>query len=262
MRPYLENKPKLIYKSAHMSSYDFPSHLHNNVEIAYCFEGTQGIRIGDGEYTLSAGDAAVIFPNVPHEYFKTADVAARSVSLICSTKLVEQMLPEVVTKYPLSPFVSSKQCSDRLALAAEGIYAAEDGGAQMLGWTYIALSELLGAMTLVSQGGDLELPSRVVAYIDENFKEDLSLEHIAKVFGYHPSYIAHVFCDQLKFSFRRYLGAVRAEYAAEQIRTTKKSLTEIAYDSGCNSLNTLCRCFKNHFSMTPTQYKQKIKKKG
>jgi YesN/AraC family two-component response regulator len=102
----------------------------------------------------------------------------------------------------------------------------------------------------------------VVAYIDETFKEPLTIDYIAKVFGYHPSYIAHVFCDQLKISFRTYLGAVRAEYAAAEIRTTQKSLTEIAYESGCNSLNTFCRCFKKHFSMTPSQYKKSINNKN
>ena len=35
-----------------------------------------------------------------------------------------------------------------------------------------------------------------------------------------------------------------------------KSLTEIAFDNGFNSLNTFCRCFKKHFSCTPSEYKK------
>jgi YesN/AraC family two-component response regulator len=171
------------------------------------------------------------------------------------------VFPDIITKYPTDAFIPSSLVTDNAALAFEGVARSGDE-AKMIGWIYIALSDLLGSLNLVSRDGDRELPARVVAYIDENFKEPLTIDYIAKVFGYHPSYIAHVFCDQLKISFRTYLGAVRAEYAAAEIRTTQKSLTEIAYESGCNSLNTFCRCFKKHFSMTPSQYKKSINNKN
>lgn len=261
MKPYLENKSKQIYTSVRKSSYNFPSHFHNNVEVTYCLCGAQRVAVGEQEYLLGAGDAVVIFPNVAHAYFKTEVAPTQCISIICNTKLLADMFPELVTKFPLDPFVPAARSSDKLALAFEGI-AATDSEAELLGWLYIALSVLLGRMPLAAERGDPDLPSKIIAYIDENFKEDLTIDQLAKAFGYHPSYIAHVFCDQLKISFRRYLGAARAEYAATLIHTSQKSLTEIAYESGCNSLNTLCRYFKMHFSMTPTQYKQSLKETG
>ena len=261
MRPYLENKIKPIYKNIREHSYDFPSHFHNNLEIAYCFYGEQRIKVAEREYSLRSGDAIVIFPNVPHEYFQAEGIETKSISLVCNTKLFSEVFTDIVTKYPTDAFIPSSRISENAALAFNCV-ASSDDEAKMIGWTYIALSDLLSELNLVSHGGDRELPARVVAYIDENFKEPLTIDYIARVFGYHPSYIAHVFCDQLKISFRTYLGAVRAEYAAVQIRTTQKSLTEIAYDSGCNSLNTFCRCFKRHFSMTPSEYKRRINNKN
>lgn len=257
MLPYLENKSMLIYKSVKKSSYNFPSHFHSNLEIVFCFYGKQKISVGDKEYILSGGDAAIIFPNTPHEYFTVTDEKTYMISVICNTKLLSELLPDTITKHTQEPYLPSSELSDNVRLAFEGI-AAADSEAQILGWTYIALSELLNKLPLESRHGDRDLPARVVKYIDENFKEDLTIEHLSHFFGYHPSYIAHVFCDQLKISFRTYLGAVRSEYAAAQIRTTQKSLTEIAYDSGYNSLNTFCRCFKKHFGMTPSQYKKSI----
>ena len=260
MKPYLENKSKLIYRSVNHLSYDYPSHFHNNLEIAFCFYGKQKIRIGEKEYILNAGDSVVIFPNITHEYFKITDEETSNISLICHTKLLSELLPDTVTKYANEPYIPASKVSEKIALAFESITKCENE-AQMLGWTYIALAELMEKLTLESRGGDRDLPARVVSYIDENFKEPLTIETLSHTFGYHPSYMAHVFCDQLKISFRSYLGAVRAEYAAAQIRTTQKSLTEIAYDSGCNSLNTFCRCFKKHFGMTPSQYKKSINKR-
>ena len=255
MRPYFENKSSLIFKTKKDHSYNYPSHFHNNLEAAFCFSGKQGIQIGDKRYILNSGDAIIIFPNMPHEYFEADEPCTQSISIICNTKLLAEILPDTVTKYAEDPFIPCSRISEKTALAFENIFETDDE-AQMLGWTYIAISELLSTMTLVTHSVDKELPARIIKYIDDNFKEDLTIEHLSHAFGYHPSYIAHVFSDQLKISFRTYLGAVRAEYAAAQIRTTQKSLTEIAYDSGCNSLNTFCRCFKKHFGMTPSQYKK------
>ena len=120
----------------------------------------------------------------------------------------------------------------------------------------IALSDLLKKVDLVPLSNSAELPSQIVSYVNDNFKEPLTIKSISKVFGYHPSYIAHLFCDRLKIPFRTYLGALRCEYASTQIKTTEKSLTEIAFDSGFNSLNTFCRAFKKHLGKTPSQYKK------
>ena len=257
MRPYLENKTKPIWKSMREFSYDFPSHFHNNLEITFCFSGEQKISIGEKEYVLKKGDAAIIFPNTPHEYFKINESPARIVSIMCNTKILSETFPDIISKYPVNPHISADCVSPNIVLGFEGI-AATTENAQMIGWTYIILSDVLRLVELESLDGDRELPSRIVDYIDKNFKEPLTIEYISKAFGYHPSYIAHLFCDQLKIPFRTYLGAVRAEYAATQIRTTQKSLTEIAYDSGYNSLNTFCRGFKKHFGQTPSEYKKNI----
>ena len=261
MRPYLENKTKTIWKSMREFSYDFPSHFHNNLEMTFCFSGEQKICIGEKECILREGDVAVIFPNTPHEYFKTNDAPARVVSIMCNTKILSETFPDIISKYPVNPHITAEKVSKNIELGFEGIAASVEN-AQMIGWTYIILSDVLHIVELESLDGDRELPARIVDYIDKNFKEPLTIEYISKAFGYHPSYIAHLFCDQLKIPFRTYLGAVRAEYAATQIRTTQKSLTEIAYDSGYNSLNTFCRGFKKHFGQTPSEYKKNIADKN
>ena len=261
MRPYLENKPRSIWKSIREFSYDFPSHFHNQLEVTFRFFGEQKIRVGEETFFLKAGEAAIVFPNTPHEYFKTNDKPAKIVSVMCNTKLLSEMFPDITTKYPINPRISAENVSHNVKIAFEGIASTTDS-AQMLGWAYIALSDLMKTLEFKPAEGNPELPAKIISYIDENFKEPLTINYIAKEFGYNPSYIAHLFCDQLKIPFRTYLGAVRAEYAASQIRTTQKSLTEIAYESGCNSLNTFCRCFKKHFGQTPSEYKKNINEKN
>lgn len=258
MYPYFEKNSKNIFISHQKTTYSFPSHFHNYLEISFCISGIQNIKIGEKIYTLKKGDALVIFPNTVHEYIEydsLCDEPTEIVALICNTKLLAENLPDIITKYPRNPFVEANLISEDTALAFQKI-TTQSNDIEMIGWAYIILSNLLRVLELTPMKGNLDLPSKIVAYIDENFKEDLTINSISKAFGYHPSYIAHLFCDRLKIPFRTYLGAIRSEYASSQIRATEKSFTEIAYESGYNSLNTFCRCFKKHFSQTPSQYKK------
>ena len=258
VNPYFEVTPKNIFISHVKKTYNFPAHFHSYLEISFCISGMQNVRVGKKVYTLKKGDAIAIFPNTIHEYIECDSLCnepTEIVAIICNTKLLDENIPDVITKYPRNPFINANVISENTALAFRKI-TMRNNDIEMIGWTYIILSNLLCVLDLIPTEGNLELPSKIVSYIDENFKEELTISHIAKVFGYHPSYIAHLFCDRLKIPFKTYLGNVRSEYAASQIRTTEKSLTEIAYESGYNHLNTFCRCFKKHFSQTPSQYKK------
>ena len=131
--------------------------------------------------------------------------------------------------------------------------------AEIAGWTYIVLSEIIKEDNLepVKKLDDFSLAPTLVEYINRNFQKPLTIKFLSKEFGYSESYIAHIFCDRLKIPFRTYLGDVRSEYAANLIKTTGKSLTEIAYECGYENLNTFCRCFKKKFGATPSEYRKK-----
>ena len=258
MRPYFEKHPSLIYISHLKKTYNFKSHFHNNLEIVFCFSGAESIKIDDTFYTLKKGDAAIIFPNTVHEYLECAEgknTETEILAVIFDNKLISGIIPDISSKYTENPIVKSDFVSEDARLAFSKIPNAEND-ASLLGWTYIVLSELLKVVPVSHLNRDFDLPPKIIEYINKSFKEPLTITHIAGVFGYSPSYIAHIFCDQLKIPFRTYLGAVRSEYAANLIRTSQMTLTEIAYDSGYQSLNTFCRCFKKHFGLTPSQYKK------
>ncbi|MBO5060479.1 MAG: helix-turn-helix transcriptional regulator [Clostridia bacterium] len=260
MRTYFENNIAKIYISHKKESYYFESHFHNKLEIAYCVSGFQNIKIGNTLYTLKKGDAVIIFPNVVHEYIKyDAEPQAETecIALISETDFFTGIIPDLITKRPKTPFINAELISADSALAFEKMTTAE-GETELLGWTLIALSSIVKSLHLipVKESDGFSLAPNLISYINANFQKPLTIKYLGKEFGYSTSYIAHIFYDQLKIPFRTYLGAVRSEYAANLISTTNKSLTEIAYECGYNSLNTFCRCFKKHFSKTPSEYKK------
>ncbi len=259
MNPYFEKKSRRIFLSHFCESYNFPSHFHSYFEITCCLKGNQKVKIGEKTYTLTDGDIIAIFPGNVHEYIKCSDCSESEtevISIICDTGLLSVSCPDIVTKNCEIPYVKSSDVPKETMLGFSKILLA-DSEISLIGWTHIILSGVLKKLTLKETQSHQELPERIISYIESEFREPLTINHIARVFGYHPSYIAHLFSDTLKIPFRTFLGLVRCENASQHIKKGEKSLTEIAYESGFGSLNTFCRCFKKHFNMTPSEYKKR-----
>ncbi len=263
MHPYFEGLTEDVYFHYHDCSYDYPPHFHNKIELFYCFEGIRAKRVGEVEYVLQAGEALVIFPNIAHEtLIMSGDEHTKSISVICKTEFFSSLLPDFATKRPVNPVIPAEKISQKTIHAFTQMCQAKNS-AEVLGWTLIALSDLVQQLELkpIKNQDGFSLAPRLIEYINENYQKPLSINYLARVFGYSASYITHVFYEQLKVPFRAYLTAVRAEHAAELMLTSNKNLTEIAFESGFNSLNTFCRCFKKRFDMTPSEYKKAIQNK-
>jgi len=260
---YFENRNDEIYTSYYDDVHSFKSHFHNKLEIAHCLSGVQKVKIGEQLFTMKKGDSVIIFPNIIHEYVSCEPLKnenTQCICLICNTGLLTKNIPQLITSAPKYPFIESKRISENVRLSFQKMLDIKNTF-ELTGWAYIAISELMERIELMplNDSSDLKLAPKIVSYIHENFKKPLTLKYLSKEFGYSSSYIAHIFCDRLKVPFRTYLGAVRCEYVAEQIKNTDKSLTEIAFEAGYDSLNTFCRCFKKHFNKTPSQYKKELK---
>lgn len=236
------------------SPFSYSSHFHDLLEIAYCFSGKQMVTVGSASYELESGDAILIFPYTMHEYSSNSQTI--STAILCNINTPSRLFPELLTSVPASPVIRAKNVSKKAALAFSEILESSTT-LEKLGWAYIILSELINKVEL-SERKTLEVPDLLVSiieYINENFAEQLSISSLAKKFAYSQSYIAHLFCDQLKMPFKTYLNSVRCEHAANQLIYTKKSIAVIALESGYNSINTFCRCFKTRFNQTPSQYR-------
>ncbi len=252
-----------IYAAYHEGPHGYASHIHHKLEIVYCFEGCRTRRIGDTLYRLKPGEALIIFPNVTHEcVYSEEDARARSVDAVCRPELFTDLLPEFSGNLPASPFVPAERVSENARLAFEKMLHSKND-AELSGWILIALAELLPQLSLtpIKNPEGAALAPRIISYINENFQKQLTIEHLARAFGYSESYITHIFSDQLKVPFRTCLGRVRSEHARDLMCSTNKSLSEIAHECGFNNLNTFCRCFKRRYNLSPSFYRKAYRKK-
>ncbi len=69
-------------------------------------------------------------------------------------------------------------------------------------------------------------------YMEQHYQENPSLETVALLSGYSASHFSRLFHAQLGKSYSEYLTRIRIRHAQELLLNTKKSVTEIALETG------------------------------
>ncbi|MBN2039338.1 MAG: helix-turn-helix domain-containing protein [Spirochaetes bacterium] len=126
--------------------------------------------------------------------------------------------------------------------------------------------ELYGSSE-VSQGGSTGRKSitsdarkkldEALAYLQENFTDDISREGLAAALNISPDYLGRLFKQYIGKTMNEYINELRINRAADLLRRSNKSVTEIAFESGFESLATFYRVFQKITGMTPTAFQEK-----
>ncbi len=257
MVPFYEIQPSDLNVIHNSREIRFHAHMHKHIEIIYVFEGGQHVNIDGVTYEVKAGQAAVIFPDIVHYYYRNDVRPADAVLVICNQKLFGGVLPDITNAKPESPIITDV---DEASAYAFSQIADCTSFPEKIGWSLVIISKLLKKIKI---NKDKHMPveslaEEMIEFITLNFKQDISLDTLAKEFNVSKYYISHIFSNRIRINFRNYLALLRTEYAAGLIRTTNDSITNICLSAGFASQRTFNRAFKQIYGVTPREYKNNI----
>jgi AraC family transcriptional regulator len=99
--------------------------------------------------------------------------------------------------------------------------------------------------------------NRVMDYVNQNLAGDLSLETLSKIACFSPYHFHRIFRSATEETLGEYIRRQRLEFAASALTHRKAdTLTTLALDVGFGSLAAFTRAFKDHFGLTPSQWRQ------
>ncbi|MDE7416964.1 MAG: helix-turn-helix domain-containing protein [Lachnospiraceae bacterium] len=96
---------------------------------------------------------------------------------------------------------------------------------------------------------------KLMKYINENYRGEISLTGAAQVLNMNSNYVSQLFKKETGITFVHYVTQKRLEDAKELLSTTKKPLTDIALEVGFNDTFHFIKTFKKVIGMTPGQYR-------
>jgi AraC family transcriptional regulator len=97
---------------------------------------------------------------------------------------------------------------------------------------------------------------KVQLFIQEHLAEELSLDRLARVACFSPFHFHRIFQGIVGEPVSEYVRRLRLESAGLALKTTRKSVLEIALDAGYGTHEAFTRAFRQMFGQSPPRFAQ------
>lgn len=94
--------------------------------------------------------------------------------------------------------------------------------------------------------------------MDRSFHQELDVPGLARSVGMSEAHFIRTFKAVFAETPHRYLQRRRVERAMFALRATERSITDVCFDVGFNSLGTFSRTFKEIVGLSPSSYRQRF----
>lgn len=258
---------KLNYQHDHKFSFskrvnlDFGLHAQGEVELGFMLGGSCTISCGNVVDTVGAGDVFLMFPNQPHAYEGSKDVEAYL--LIVPVKRYLPAYQNILMKQiPFYPILRKGQWDERVLMFVEQAYRDRAAVSEtvMQGYLTVIIGKLLDVIQLQEQQtGTDEVLRRMLEYINERYREDITRKDIARAVGYNESYVSHLFSDTMHTTLPEYIHTLRIDDACRLLLETDMPVSQIASRLGFASIRNFNRVFLKRTGISPRQFRNNAK---
>ena len=261
-----------------------PLHKHVEYEIMLFTQGSGKQFVGEGVSDYKAGDMALIGSNVPHLHLCHTKLDATSASNPeekASAGEAIQFRPDIFPGQ-MEGIPDYHLIHDLLQKSQYGIRFYDEGlFDEMLemvrefdssGYTsrIVCLLRMLEKLhdcqhfrllsdTAYNQANlipDVKEPvNKVYAYLYNHFKEKVTLGEIAEFVNQNPAALCRYFKQRTDRSIFQCLAEIRIEHACKLLTYSKMNVSQIAYESGYNSVTHFVAQFEKIIKRTPSEYR-------
>ncbi|MFA7076128.1 MAG: AraC family transcriptional regulator, partial [Candidatus Izemoplasmatales bacterium] len=95
---------------------------------------------------------------------------------------------------------------------------------------------------------------KAINYIKKNYRNDVSLESVAKNVFVSNYYLSHLFRDEMNMTFIDYVNKIRIEAAVKLMKETNLTIQEIVSQTGFSDHSYFIKIFKRYHGITPKKY--------
>ena len=251
-----------------------PVHWHEEIEIISIKKGRGIVTVDREAYELEAGELILVFPGQLHGISSRRGETVEYENIIFRPSMLMTASEDLCTARFLLPLTEGHALGPlpvKRGAEAYGRFAAcierLDGlcGNREYGYQMAVKGELFGLLYLTFQVWGAEAVYRprksrekikqILAYIEENYGEVITVEEAAGLCYYSKSHFMKYFRQYMGLSFVQYLNDYRLSKAAGLLVSTEDSVTDIAQRCGFDNLSYFNRLFRRKYGMTPGRYR-------
>lgn len=245
---------------------DVSRHWHESLELLFVLAGEVTVLTGTHQTTLQTDDMLLVNSNVVHELH-----SQECVLIAVQIKL---------SKFNLSPDVLQTlyfDCNSRTSREKNAFFAikriitallqvssaqSEDKLFRSRTLAYELLSELVKNFKTEkpvlenNTQKHLERLNRILRYINDHYREQLTLSQVAEREHLSVPYLSSFFEKYMGINFSAYYTNLRLEHALRELIYTDVSVEQIALNNGFSDSRTFARAFKKRYHTIPSAYRK------
>ena len=233
-----------------------PTYARKHFRIHYITGGSGHLKTPGQDLFISEGMGFLIFPGTIPNYHPEPSNPWEYIWMGIHGEMVEKLVEETKIT-PQSPAFQSTLSLDEMRMLMTDICLA----AMMPAAAENVLQYYLKDMfrKIVPLQNDAIKRSRYIQtcldFIHANYAHPITVADISRHAAIERTYLYKIFMSNIGVSPQNYLINYRISQACILLRSTNKSITEIAFQSGFKDFSDFSRQFKKRQHMTPTLFR-------
>ena len=233
----------------------FEQHIHGNPEFIYVTKGEMIINVEGNVMSIPEEHFCIVLPWQVHSF--STPVYSRSMILVTSGYYVDSFLRNVSGMSGVKQVFQAEEWIRSLFL--KYLYTGPFPDEYIISVVLLALCHAFIANCPLQPrfaGSKRSKLDDVMHYISNNHSsQSLTLKEVADAVGYSYYHVSHLFKNYIGMSFPQFLNMVRLGHARSLLIRSHKSMTDICFEAGFQSIHSFNRIFKSKFGVTPSEYR-------
>ena len=248
-------------------AYSFGPATRNHYLFHYVLSGTGRLIANDSkgishEYQIRSGEGFMIFPRQINTYIADPKLPWEYIWIEFDGMRAREII-ETAGLSPDHPVYHASYKDLRENMKDEMIYIAEHHDAtpfHLMGHLYLFIDYLSrSSSSQITASGRVRdfYIKEALNYIEQNFQNDISVENIASFCGLNRTYFGRIFKETVGKSPQQFLLSYRMAKAAELLKLTQLSISDIGNAVGYPNQLHFSRAFKNVYGVSPREWRNK-----
>ena len=236
-------------------------HAHNYTELFYIVGGGGQFQINEQRFPVHANQLVVVNPNILHT--EVSYEAKPLEYIVLGIEGVELTIPgSDEARYCIYSFPENNHVLSCMQHVLQEMQLCNpEYQTACLAYMDIILVQLMrNASVSITQASSRFPANRQCAsvrqYIDQHYKENLTLDMLAEKVSINKYYMAHAFKREYGVSPINYLISCRIREGKQLLAETDLSLSQIAAVLGFSSSSYFSQSFRNAEGCRPTEYRK------
>lgn len=241
-----------------------PPHWHRSIEFSLVCKGEVNLWINNEKKIVKEGEFIFVNSAQIHQLDSNDPSGCEVLLVIISYDFLKHVLPQIDTLcFDISkPSSKKKRIHEIYRFFYQYTHQPQPYDELMINAYLYELVNLLVTefQVDVSQKSYFlaqKRQHRILEYIENHYKEDLSLTKLAQVCHMNEEYFSRSFKKLFGINFKTYLTDYRIYRCFYDVVNSTKNMQDIASEYGFTSIKSFIKAFKDRYYTTPYQYRKK-----